>query len=354
MKKILAAISMFWLVTGVAIGQKMQQIDIPQEPLVLKAQGSFYVGGESVAQTFEELGSFGPGSTITVNQMYVRFMIPETPETKLPVVMIHGMALTGKTWETTPDGRMGWDEYFVRKGHPTYVVDQVARGRSGFNQSILNNVRTKKIDAAELPPARRFADEWVWRNFRMGLNENQPFEVTLFPVDYLDELSKQGVPDLSGILPDYGANYQALSDLALGLNKVVLISHSQSGIFPMEAALINPTGIAAIVSLEPGRCTMELDDQQLKILAEIPMLFVFGDYLEIPTGISHSWQTACDQCEALSENVNQAGGNAKVVRLPEVGIKGNSHMIMQDTNSLEIADMIMDWIESNTQELHKE
>lgn len=43
--------------------------------------------------------------------------------------MIHGMTLTGKTRETTPDGRMGWDEYFVRKGHPVYVVIPVATSK---------------------------------------------------------------------------------------------------------------------------------------------------------------------------------------------------------------------------------
>ena len=47
-----------------------------------------------------------------------------------PLVLIHGCCLTGKTWETTPDGRMGWDEYLVRRGFPTYVIDQAWRGRS--------------------------------------------------------------------------------------------------------------------------------------------------------------------------------------------------------------------------------
>lgn len=334
-------------ISNMVNAQKLKDIQSFDRPLKLKAQGSFYVGGETAEQTFEELGNFGPGSKITINQMYVRYMIPKVSKAKLPIVMIHGMALTGKTWETTPDGRMGWDEYFVRKGHPTYVVDQVARGRSGFNQAILNNVRTKKVDAGELPPARRFADEWVWPNFRIGLKENEPFDTTLFPVEYLDELSKQGVPDLSGILPNYGANYKALSDLALDLNQAVLISHSQSGNFPMEAAFINPKGIAAIVSLEPGGCRTTLDEGQLKILSKIPILFVFGDYLETPTGISHSWQTACDQCEAFTKNLNDAGGNAKVLRLPDVGIKGNSHMLMQDKNHFEIADMILEWIKGN-------
>ena len=82
-----------------------------------------------------------PGGHITVNQMYVRYMVPQDGDRNVPVVMVHGATLTGKSWETTPDGRMGWDEYFVRKGHPVYVPDQVGRGRSGFNQAVLNDVR---------------------------------------------------------------------------------------------------------------------------------------------------------------------------------------------------------------------
>ena len=72
--------------------------------------------------------------------MYVRYMVPQGADGNPPVVMVHGATLTGKSWETTPDGRMGWDEYFVRRGHPVYVPDQVGRGRSGFNQAVFNNV----------------------------------------------------------------------------------------------------------------------------------------------------------------------------------------------------------------------
>jgi pimeloyl-ACP methyl ester carboxylesterase len=324
----------------------LDHLQTPEAPLVLKSQGSFFVGGEQVEQSFDELGSFGPGGKISVNQMYVRYMVPASDETGVPVIMIHGMALTGKTWETTPDGRMGWDEYFVRRGHPTYVIDQVARGRSGFNQALLNNIRTGKADAADMPMARRFADEWVWTNFRMGSGVQEPFEDTQFPTDYLDELSRQGVPDISGILPDYNANYQALSDLAKDLGRAVLMSHSQSGFFPMQSALVNAEGIAGIVSLEPGYCPTNLDENQLKILSGIPILFVFGDNLDVPTGTPHSWKTACEQCESFSEQVNKLGGNARVIRLAEEGIPGNSHMLMQDKNHLELADMVLDWLDN--------
>ena len=50
--------------------------------------------------------------------------------------MIHGGSQTGTNFTGTPDGREGWAQYFVRRGHAVYVVDQVARGRSAhFSQS---------------------------------------------------------------------------------------------------------------------------------------------------------------------------------------------------------------------------
>jgi hypothetical protein len=108
-------------VLGTPVGaraQVLKDVQTPDTPLVLKAQGSFFVGGEKVEQTQGELGDLGPGGHITVHQMYVRYMVPEGGDANVPVVMVHGATLTGKSLETTPDGRMGWDEYFVRKGHP--------------------------------------------------------------------------------------------------------------------------------------------------------------------------------------------------------------------------------------------
>ena len=165
-------------VLGTAVNvqaQALKDVQTPDTPLVLKAQGSFFVGGEKVEQTQGELGDLGPGGHITVNQMYVRYMVPQGADGNVPVVMVHGATLTGKSWETTPDGRMGWDEYFVRKGHPVYVPDQVGRGRSGFNQAVFNNVRAGTVPAANQPAMFRFSDEVVWPNFRFGSTPGAPY-----------------------------------------------------------------------------------------------------------------------------------------------------------------------------------
>jgi pimeloyl-ACP methyl ester carboxylesterase len=239
--------------------QSLKDVQTPDAPLVLKAQGSFFVGGEKVQQTQGELGDLGLGGQITVNQMYVRYMVPQGGDSNPPVVMVHGATLTGKSWETTPDGRMGWDEYFVRRGHPVYVPDQVGRGRSGFNQAVFNNARAGSVPPANLPRWLRFSDENVWSNFRMGTKSGQPYPDTQFPVSALDELSKQGVPDVSfGGIPTPNPTLKALADLASQLNGAVLMGHSQSGSFPLAAALLNPAAMKGLVLVEPGTCPANL------------------------------------------------------------------------------------------------
>src|SRR4051812_31358635 len=120
--RILSAV--FCLIAVPALAQQTVPKKMP--PLIIEEQGSFFVGGRNVqSDTLSTLPAYAPSGTIAVEQMYVRYQVPVDTK-RLPVTLIHGCCLTGKTWETTPDGRIGWDEYFVRKGHPTYVIDQVS------------------------------------------------------------------------------------------------------------------------------------------------------------------------------------------------------------------------------------
>lgn len=328
--------------------QSLRDLKMPDKPLVLAAQGSFFVGGQKARQTRVELGNLGPEGNITLHQMYVRYMIPKGGEKNPPVVMVHGATLTGKSWETTPDGRMGWDEYFVRKGHPVYVPDQVGRGRSGFNQAPFNDVRAGLAPPSSQPNFLRFSDEIVWPNFRFGAGPGQPYKETKFPVSAVDELSKQGVPDLTfgGGVPAPNPTLRALAELGRELGGAVLMGHSQSGAFPLEAALIDPAAAKALVLVEPGRCPAGYSEEQIRKLVPIPILAVYGDYLETSTGMSegHFWKQSFDSCQALLQRIQAAGGRARMLHPPSMGIRGNSHMIMQDANNLQIADMILAWI----------
>lgn len=328
--------------------QALKDVKTPGKPLVLKAQGSFFVGGEKVEQTAGELGDLGSGGHITVNQMYVRYMIPQSGDRNVPVVMVHGATLTGKSWETTPDGRMGWDEYFVRKDHPVYVPDQVGRGRSGFNQAIVNDARAGSKPPTELPVWLRFSDEGVWPNFRFGATAGQPFPDSQFPVAAVDELSKQGVPDMSrGTTSAF--TIKAISELAAQLNGAVVMGHSQSGVISLQAALLNPRAMRGLVLLEPGSCPATYTGDEITALATVPILIVFGDHRDNPTGLPTlpTWQARYEMCQALIARIKGAGGQADLLAPPDRGIRGNSHMIMQDKNNLQIADLILKWIDEH-------
>ena len=41
------------------------------------------------------------------------------------------------------------------------------------------------------------------------------------------------------------------------------------------------------------------------------------------------------------------GAKSQVFRLPEMGIYGNDHMMFQDLNNAQIADLVEDWIKRN-------
>ena len=328
--------------------QNLASIQTENEPLVLQSLGSFYVGGEKQFQSPSELGGFSSEGNVTINQMYVNYMIPQERKDNTSFVLIHGMNLSGKTWETTPDGRMGWYKYFVRKGYPVYVVDQVGAGRSGFNQKNYNLAREGNIAANSQQALQRISDENAWINFRFGLKNGQPVNKAKFPINAVDEFSKQSIPFSLFGLPEPNPNYVNLSELAQELEHTILVSHSQSGAFPIETALLNSTGIDGIVMLEPGGTGEQYTNEQVRKLASIPLLIIFGDNIQNETGIpDHSWKSYCDGWGNFTERINAAGGKAGLIYLPDMGIHGNSHMLMQDKNNKEIANIALDWLNDN-------
>jgi pimeloyl-ACP methyl ester carboxylesterase len=245
---------------------------------------------------------------------------------------------------------MGWYEYFVRQGHPVYVVDQVGRARSGFNQSNYNNVRAGLTRPTEQPNMLRLGDRFgAWTNFRFGPAPGVPFRETQFPVDAADELSKQGIPDLNAGIRSPNPTFKALSDLALQLNGAVLLSHSQSGPFPLQAALMNAQGVNGIVMVEPGTCNATVyTDAEIAALAKLPIFIMFGDQLSSPTNLpAPNWQERFNNCQALAARLNAANANAQILFPPDLGIRGNTHMMMQDKNNLQIADLVLKWIDGN-------
>jgi hypothetical protein len=156
------------------------------------------------------------------------------------------------------------------------------------------------------------------------------------------------IPDLNALLPADNPTWANMAALAKQLNGAVLMGHSESGFFPEQAALIDASGIKGMISIEQP-CP-EMTAPQVAVLAKIPTLMVFGDHLgDVQTGGLVNWQTAHDSCLALVDKMKAAGGDAQMMHLPSLGIKGNSHMLMQDKNSDEIADLVIAWIDEHVE-----
>jgi pimeloyl-ACP methyl ester carboxylesterase len=319
-------------------------------PLTIKEQGSFFVGGEHRTISEPAAGVVPAQSgEITVNQMYVQYQIPLKAERHLPVVFVHGCCLSSKTWETTPDGRMGWNEYFVRKNRPVYLADQVSRARSGFDPSAFNEVHAGTLANARMPGILDATHEFAWTVFRFGPKYGEGFADEQFPLDSVEELYKQMIPDLNSTLPaNLNPTLTQMAALGVKLKGAVLVGHSESGFFPEGAALVDPSGIRGMVTIEM-RCDTALTPAQLGQLAKIPTLVMFGDHLDGVKGAPFSWMDALNSCNTFVDQLKKTGGDAEVMYLPAMGIKGNSHMLMQDKNSNQLADLVIAWIDAHVE-----
>jgi hypothetical protein len=343
--------------------QQLSDVQKPKEPLTLEQQGSFFVGGHPLRidlTEWEELGpdfakAFGMAGNVMVDQMYVQFQKPVGSDSHVPIVFLHGCCLTSKTWETTPDGRMGWYEYFTRKGFPTYLAEQSGRGRSGFNPSGFNEVREGKKPPGEQRRMLVATDQFAWGIFRFGPKMGEAWPDQQFPIDHVDELYKQVVPDLILTeVPSLGQQFASpasenpsvinMATLAKGLNGAILVGHSQTSPVPTQAALKQMGGIKGLIQLETG-CFANLTNDQVKVLAKVPMLVVVGDHWDSP-------QPPPD-CKTEMQQINGAGGDFTFIYLPDLGMKGNSHMFMQDKNNLQVADVIIDWIDHQVEHMKK-
>lgn len=307
-------------------------------PLTIARQGSFFVGGTDVhSDTLSAKPPAAPSGTVTVDQVYVHYQIPVRAR-RLSLVLVHGCCLTGKTWETTPDGRMGWADYFVRKGFATYVLDQAERGRSAGRIDTLNAAKLGKLPAAQLPEVFAASHEDAWTLFRFGPQYPDAYPGLRFPLEAQQEFWKQMVPDWKNSMPEPNATVPAIAQLAERLGHAVIVSHSQSGIYPFQALSANARGLDGIIAIEPGKCPAA--DGDVKVYRKVPIMILWGDNV----AQSARWAPRLEACRAFAAAANKAGGQVDLIVLPDIGIRGNSHMMMQDNNSLQIADRVIAWI----------
>jgi len=306
--------------------------------------GSFHVGGRPVSLTglptkdvVFTAGSapikVDPNGDFEVEQMYVQYVRLAQPKARYPLLLWHGGGLTGVTWETKPDGKPGWQMFFLRAGHDVYVSDAVERGRASW-------ARYPEIFTTE--PLFRTKKQ-AWEDFRIGavgsyrLNpaDRVALPGQLFPIDGFDQFMKQGVPRWSSTDAQIQAAY---GHLVQKVCPCVIVVHSQGGNFGFNAALAAPDKVKALIAVEPSGAPPETAN--LAAVKDMPQLIVWGDF--IPQ--SELWTKLSQASIKYHKALTGLGGKVDFVSLPEKGIKGNGHMMMMDTNSDQVADLVQKWM----------
>ena len=192
-----------------------------------------------------------PGNTAHVDHANVLYMTPAEDNSN-PIVYLHGYGQSRMGWLTTPDGRDGWAQMFLRNGHAAYLVDQPGRGEAGAATSMTTD---GFLDAwAEDSKDYKPGDQAWYTHFRIGRVAPERYEGSQFPEgeEAQNQFFRQMTPNTTTF--DMAKSAAAVSAVLAEVkertgNKSVFITHSQGGAVGWDVDVEN---ISAIIAIEPG------------------------------------------------------------------------------------------------------
>ena len=350
MKSPLKSVALVLLYSSqLVVSPALAQAGSKPEPLVVQDQGSFAVGGNvaTTPGTYNNNAPSAEGQSLHGDHAYVFYQVPEKPKS-LPIIMLHGAYQSARSWETTPDGREGFQTIFLRRGFPVYLVDQPRRGRAG-NSTVAMTIEPTPYD-------QLFFDQ-----FRIGKWPDY-FGDVQFSRDpaALDQFFRAVTPNTG----PYDANVisDAMSALFDKTGPGILFTHSQAGGPGWLTAIKNPN-VKGIVAFEPGSGFIFPEGEvpadmpsaagtlkgeavsaaNFEKLTRLPIIVYYGDNFPIEPTTERgqdNWRVRLAMAKLWVDTVNKHGGDATLVHLPEMGIKGGTHFLMSDLNNVEIADQV--------------
>lgn len=183
--------------------------------------------------------------------------------------------------------------------------------------------------------------EQAYSVFRFGPEYPEAYPNSRFPLEAMEQYAPQWVLTYRD-----AEELDKITDGIIALidevGPCILITHSQSGPRGLLATLARPDLVKAYISIEPAGFGLP-DPEAANTVTGVPMLTVFGDFVD-QSDFATNWLNSAQDTLDL---INAAGGNGTVLALPDIGIFGNSHMMMMDDNSERIADIIEMWINKN-------
>ncbi|MDD3180322.1 MAG: alpha/beta hydrolase [Opitutaceae bacterium] len=321
--------------------------------------------------------------------MYVRYAKPSRVTHRYPVVMIHGAGQTGTNFAGTPDGRKGWADIFLELGYTVYVVDQAGRGKSAYASDLYGSTtRIPALQAERRWTAPERYNLWPQAHLHTQWPGDGPLKGRIGD-SIFDQFYASQVPYIANARLTQQLNRDAGIALLDKIGPAILLTHSQSGPYGWLIADARPQLVRGILAVEPGGAPVVEPKSKNRSnetwgwgLTAIPITYdppvtdlsqlhladqaspegpslslgrlqtepVHGlpNLRNIPILIltSEASEHACyDHCTV--NYLTQAGVRVDFVRLPEVGIHGNGHMMMLEKNNREIAVFLSRWAEEH-------
>ena len=385
----LAALAAWCWSPELAQGDPYPPVDQKRPPIVLKSHGIFWAGGQIVNRIQAGTENAGDLKNIAINQQqilvgqaYVEYFIPQklrNGKNTLPIVLVPGGGLIGVHFLTTPDGREGWADYFIRRGFPVYIVDVPGRGRAGFSPDQFNNVRAG-VAQPNTQPELRIWDSSAWLDWNTGplpapTPAHGPHDPTCIgndardpknpPVycngDLMPALDPEGYKHwLAAFVPEGPVSSGAEPGIVAALQKIgpaIYIGHSAAGTMGGKLANDKQDLFKAVIGIEPQGDCMLLPTTAVNGLAKVPTFSIHG--------INQVGRPDTEPCLETYAKINAAGGDAIYLllpklpqsplfeRIPQAGIWGNDHIMMWNKNSDQIAEILLKWIEKHIEKKRK-
>src|SRR5262252_857729 len=370
---------MLLLLIGITAAAAMKD----PEPLTIARQGYVFAGGKY---------STADNRRVMSGQMYAEFQIPSRRTHPWPIVMIHGGGQSGTNFTGTPDGREGWAQFFLRQGYAVYVVDQPGRGRAAYevqHYGPLTGVDLENIQRRFVAPERY--NLWPQAHLHTQWPGNgAPGD------DVFDQFYASQVPSIQNFTLQQLLNRDAIIALLDKIGPSILLTHSQSGAFGWPVADARPALVKAIIAVEPNGppffdvqnvaapdwfrdaavqarpwgvtaaplnysppATNALDlaiaRQEKPDAPDITRCWLqktpartlpnLGKLLTLIITAEASYHAPYDHCTV--KYLEQAGVHPVWIKLADIGIHGNGHMMMLEKNNIEIAGVMLRWLAKN-------
>ncbi len=324
-----------------------------------------------------------------IGQAYVQRRSPETVRHRLPIVMIPGGHQTIVNFETTPDMRPGWSNYFVTAGFAVYLMDQPGLGRSPYLEPVYGSYdpafTTERVE-------ERFTAPGVYGLWPQAESHTQWPGTGRAGDPVFDHFYASQVPGIKDPRLREELIRAAGAALLDRIGPAIVLTHSQSGAFGWQIGDARPDLVKGIVAVEPGRVFVDAnpvgppgwwvdsevtrpwgltytpiayDPPVIDPATDLPYVrpdepedpLVCRTYLQreparrlanlskvravVVTGEA-SWHRGYDR--GTVEYLRQGGMEVDHIELAEIGIHGNGHMMMLERNSDEIAAVIERWL----------